>query len=324
MLTMRFYTLIAFLLVFTGSTVHAQMSRVDGYAVTTFQATWDSLTTETATVTTYVGGTNDGIYSIQLPFDFPYDGVTIPQGTMLAVGANGAISLTNSAIPAGQLIGNSNYPMLIGPFNGDIKQGSDKQEGVADSMGFYQVSGTAPDRVLTIEYRAFHLRGGGSGSGKVDTLTSMQVKLYETTGVIEFIYRDHGLKLPSRLPTPPKVSIGLNGASVPVFLSNGIAKDTMSIPDNDIRFTPGTASVELAKDHALQVYPNPTSDWITITIPSADIPKRIIASDEAGKTYSISMGSDGRVDLSSFGSGSYLLHIETNSHTYMTHVSVIR
>jgi hypothetical protein len=213
-----------------------KLSAVDQYAVSTFQSTWDSLRTGSATLVNYVGGPNEGEYSIPLPFDFPYDGGVVAEGTMISVGANGAVSLTNDSIPAQQLVGDVNRLGVLAPFQGDLKQGGDAQAGVADTMGLYQVNGTEPNRTLTIEYRAFHLRGGGSGTGTVDTMTSMQVKLYETTGVIEFIYRDHGLDLPTKFP--PRMCIGLNGLSASSFASKTYAKDTKVIPVTDLRWSP--------------------------------------------------------------------------------------
>jgi hypothetical protein len=210
---------------------------VDGYAVTSFEGSWDSLRTATSTVAKYIGGPGDGKYSLALPFNFPYDGDTIAANTFISVGANGAISLYDSAIPPRQLVGDSSYPGIIAPFNGELKQGNDKKAGVEDTLGLYNVTGTAPSRVLTIEYRAFHLKGGGNQGGLVDTLTSMQVKLYETTGVIEFIYRDNGLDLPTKWEH--RMCAGLNGLSMTAFKSKAHVKDTKVIPATDIRWTPG-------------------------------------------------------------------------------------
>jgi hypothetical protein len=214
-----------------------KLSAVDQYTVSTFQSTWDSLRTGSATLVSYTGGPNEGEYTLTLPFNFPYDGDTVPQGTAISVGANGAISLLNDTIPVQQLIGDVTRLGIIAPFQGDLKQGSDVRAGIADSMGLYQVTGTAPNRTLTIEYRAFHLRGGGSMTGTIDTLTSMQVRLHETTGVIEFIYRDHGMDLPTKFPQ--RMCIGLNGLSASAFVFKSFAQDTKIIPTNDLRWTPG-------------------------------------------------------------------------------------
>lgn len=214
---------------------------VDQYTVTTFDANWDSLRVGQAHVFPYSGGPNEGRYSIALPFDFPYDMEIVRAGTALSVGANGALSLLDSAIPGMQLIGDPLHRGVIAPFNGDLRQGTKTSTDKGDTSGLFQFTGTAPNRVLTIEYRAFHLRRGGSGAGQVDTLTAMQIKLYETSGVIEFIYRDHGLDMPTNdlpMETPVRVCVGLNGLSSASFKSKAHAKDTKVIPSNDLRWTP--------------------------------------------------------------------------------------
>ncbi len=54
------------------------------------------------------------------------------------------------------------------------------------SVVAYEVTGTAPNRVLTVEWRNWEWN---YVSGTVPVI-SFQVKLYETTNVIEFVYRE--------------------------------------------------------------------------------------------------------------------------------------
>jgi hypothetical protein len=327
---MRLLSLVATVcvVVVTVSIASAQNSRVERYGVTTFQSTWDSLRTGPATRAVYIGGPNEGIYSIPIPFDFPFDGQVIEQGTMISVGANGAISLVNAPLlnplPTERFIGNATFPALIGPFAGDIKQGADAATSAVDTFGYYQLTGAAPGRMLTIEWRGFHLRGGGSGAGQVDTLAAMQVKLYETTGMIEFIYRDHGLDLPSKFPVAPKASIGLNGLTQPTFSTNVYASDTKVIPATDLRWTPGTASVDVQDRGSLQIYPNPTTGRAKLQLGDGETLKRVVASDALGVERSIPADASGGLDLRELGSGLHILRIETNLGSFVRSLTVVR
>lgn len=271
----------------------------------------------------YVGGPHSGSYTIALPFDLSYDGALIPQGTLIGVGANGAISLRNDMTPDTLSVGDTLLPMLIGPFSGDLRQGNDRPEHVADTVGLYQVDGTAPNRVLTIEYPAFHFRGAGTGGGgQATVMTGMQVKIYETTNVIEFIYKDHGLELPSNRPNV-NASIGLSGAAEPQFVTNLYAIDTKTTPAADLRFTPGVASVSSEQPSLISIYPNPTSSYADITIPDGLEIKRIVAVNSLGSSNGLTFTSS-RLDVRALATGTYFLRIETNKGEFTTSLSIVR
>ena len=93
------------------------------------------------------------------------------------------------------------YPICYGvdvntvcPFAADL-------EGNATGDGlYYQLSGTAPNRVFTVEW---HNWGFYAASG-ADEL-SFQIKLFETTNAIQFIYQPH---TPSYSGYPPQVGLG--------------------------------------------------------------------------------------------------------------------
>lgn len=300
----------------------AQTSRVDRYTVTAFDAEWDSLRTGVATTIAYDGGPNEGTYTIPLPFDFIYDGVIYEAGMPLKVSANGAMSFANISFPPQQLIGDPSFPAVIAPFNGDLKQGSDVRAGVADTSGLYQVNGESPTRVLTIEYRGFHLRGGGSGTGQVDTLASMQVKLYESTGVIEFIYRDHGLDLPTKFAG--RMCVGLNGQVLPTFSSKIYVQDTKVIPMNDIRWTPGTASVRDEEVAELKLFPAPVRDQLHIELPPGRTIQSIEVIDAVGRVQPLGPAPSGLYDVSSLGSGKYLVRVTTDRGSMIKSMTVTR
>jgi hypothetical protein len=92
----------------------------------------------------------------------------------------------------------------------------------APSGGFYQTSGSAPNRVLTVEWSNVSWRLTAASPYKC---LSFQVKLYETTNVIEFIYSQG----PTALSASPTASIGLCGASGDYYsLNNSGASPTPS------------------------------------------------------------------------------------------------
>ena len=211
-------------------------TRVNNYPQTNFTATWtDIATTGTAFIST---GNGTVFGSIPLPFNFNYDGVVIPAGTILHAGVDGAIGLDpNIVLPtsSGSIIpvamGSSTYPALLCFFEGG-------GNGLG-SAGYYQVDGTAPNRVLTIEYSGW-FRSAATGSLPI---AHIQVKLYETTGTIEFIYLEHNLDMGST--AAHYNCVGLNGLSTnttpsqPSFVFQaypGYAVFRDSTPPTDIRW----------------------------------------------------------------------------------------
>jgi hypothetical protein len=297
---------------------YAQESPVDQYELVEFDAEWDSLRAGVATSASY-GGRGVGSYQFNMPFEFKYDGNRIFSGTTVSVSANGALVFADRLLPDLQAVGNVNYPLVIGPFNGDLMQGTDQKSGFVDTLGYYQVTGVEPDRVLTVEWRAFHLRGGGNGAGNIDTLAAMQVKLYERSGNIEFHYRDHGLDMPSRHAQPPLMSIGLNGTST----SKVYAKDTKVIPTRDIRFIPGVLSVDVKDEARMQIYPNPATNYLRFVLPETERITGVTLADALGRKHDARLEDD-RLDLRSLPAGVYMLSITTDHGAYTREVSVVR
>lgn len=124
-------------------------------------------------------------------FDFWYNGVRYTQFSVSTNGfldfsnstidggaSGGAFSYNNTAFTAG-VSGNRTFPTLA-PFYDDLTA-----QGGIDALGNsikYLTSGIAPNRVLTVEWINMAVYGNTSPS------LNFQVKLYENTGVIEFIY----------------------------------------------------------------------------------------------------------------------------------------
>lgn len=181
-----------------------------------------TLTTSTATFTPLSSGIDadavedDDFLSASLPigFNFVFEGTTY---TNFIASSNGWISL---GTPGGSAAGNdldgiaaSSRPM-IAPLWDDLAGVSS-----SSSKASYEVSGVAPNRVLTFEWLSWEWRYTAT-----DSVVSFQVKLYETTNEIAFTYKWENY---SALDGP-SASIGLSGANS--FLSvSGIDLGTPTI-----------------------------------------------------------------------------------------------
>jgi len=136
---------------------------------------------------------------VNIGFNFQY-GCSVY--TQLRVCSNGYISLgynTLVNIAANDLSTVGAGPILA-PLWDDLATSS---SGAAYSL----LSGTAPNRVLTIEWRKMDWDHTASSSSAT---ISFQVKLYETTNVIDFIYNQEGGST-SKTANSGGASIGING-----------------------------------------------------------------------------------------------------------------
>ncbi|OQP62058.1 hypothetical protein A3860_29330 [Niastella vici] len=161
-----------------------------------FTAATGTFTPNTGATTLYSAGTDDELSAAQnIGFTFVYG---CNSYTQFKVCSNGFISLgaaatnntyTNALATTGQ-------GPLIAPLWDDLVVGT------GGSVN-YVLTGTAPNRVLTVEW----LNMKWNYQAPVAS-TSFQVKLYETSNVIEFIYRRESTTLNN-----PTASIGINGGS---------------------------------------------------------------------------------------------------------------
>jgi len=202
-----------------------------------------SFSTSSGTLDTLVGGVHvpnlegDTRTSspIDIGFDFEFNGVMYD--TIIAM-SDGFISFNTSATStATNDLDNttaSRYP-LIAPLWDDL---DGRAFGSDTSTASYLTSGTAPNRVFTFEWKRWEWRYNSDSS-----VVTFQVKLYETSNVIEFYYKDEG-----DAPVSPSASIGIADAAS--FLSlTSIATPTVSntsettsldsVPDGTVyAFTP--------------------------------------------------------------------------------------
>jgi hypothetical protein len=169
---------------------------------------------------------DDGRWSVTLPFTVYLFGTAYTTAWMctngwLALGADpGANNYSNTTLPDGV----APHQAIYG-FWDDLVY--DEAEWTDTAM-VWQVSGSAPNRMLTFEWKSLRYLGtGGAHSHRV----SWQIKLYETTRVVEILY-DRS----SFLGATYSATVGIEdqAQAAGITVGNGLT----SPPAQDVRFTP--------------------------------------------------------------------------------------
>ncbi|HET9135783.1 MAG TPA: choice-of-anchor D domain-containing protein, partial [Candidatus Kapabacteria bacterium] len=217
-------------------TIDGRAQRVNQIAVNTFSGNWSSIKGQGGTVTVATFGSQviSYSYSFAMPFAFKYDDNMYPVNTTAYLNP-GSVGF-NSANPSyNSIVGNASYHSKIIALSGlqTSKYGG-------GSTLLRQVSGSAPNRVLTIEW-------DGMGNYYMTELgvTSYQIKLYESTNVIEFIYKDHNFTMNNSSYSSYTKSSGLNGRNTPSFVYRSIMSGTTKTPASDYRFGQPPPNVQL-------------------------------------------------------------------------------
>jgi hypothetical protein len=183
---MKKITLILFAL-FTCWQINAQVSSY-------------SFSQSTGTYTEITGGTvlgtatnDDTSFNAQtIGFSFVYNGVTY---TQFSVNSNGFIALGATAVSSYNALSAGTSNNVVSALNGDLN-------GSATGELSYQLSGTAPNQVLTIQWKNYrHYNATGD-------VNNFQIKLYETTNVVEIVYGAFTQNATNRTR-----EVGLRGAS---------------------------------------------------------------------------------------------------------------
>lgn len=197
-----------------------------------FTATTGTFTPLTAPTVSSLALTADDAMSTTIPLTFPFvfEGITyndcrVSSNGQLVFGTAGTQSATNNLATA-----TTTQRPACAPLWDDL----------LCSVGVtYQVSGTVGSRVFTAEW--LNMRWNYQAAGGV---MSFQVKLYETSNEIEFIYRQEGVAY--NPGTTGGGSIGITGAAVNNFISiqdvtTHVTSTTTS--KNDLTTKPATGLV---------------------------------------------------------------------------------
>jgi hypothetical protein len=203
--------------VLLGAAFGNAQAQIDTYQFSAAQGTYTVLpaTANSASIL------SDDAVSGAIPIGFsfaldglPYTNVFASSNGFLSFNSAASTSLTNSLAN-----GNASDFPLLAPLWDDL---SGSGTGAAAS---YQTTGTAPNRVFTFEWRNWKWNYSATGS-----VLSMQVRLYETTNRIEYIYQPE-----TTPPNLPSASIGLAGGTPATFLSlssTGAAPVASAVTEN--------------------------------------------------------------------------------------------
>lgn len=155
-------------------------------------------------------GVDDALSSaINIGFTFRYESTNY---TQFKASTNGFITFntTNTLAQPTNNLKTSSERSILAPLWDDNRVGSSGNVN-------YKVTGTSPNRILTIEWKSLRWNKSGFSAGTIDT----QIKLYETTNEIRFVYNRGSYQSFGN-------SIGI-GASI--GMSGSISGDFISVSD---------------------------------------------------------------------------------------------
>lgn len=183
---------------------------ITNYAFTASSGTFTPITGGTAVATLL----DDDAISAAIPIGFTFYFMGVPYTNVYA-SSNGFLSFKSTATSSWtNALSTGTARPLVAPFWDDL---GGTATGAASS---YTTTGTAGNMVFTFEWLNWARTGGST------PVFSMQVKLYEATGVIEFVYRQEAGT------ATPSASIGLaataTGAGNYLSLNDASAAPTVS------------------------------------------------------------------------------------------------
>lgn len=169
-------------------------------------------------------------------FTFNYAGTDYTQFKMssngfISLNMTGTSSLTTNDLSAA----NATSRPIIAPLWDDLDGATP-----TTSVAAYEVTGTAPNRVLTVEWRNWEWNWNSGATPVI----SFQLKLYETTNVIDFVYRQEATAVASGSAT---IGIGAatgSGAGSYLSVSNVTTPAvSSSTSTNNINTKPATGQI---------------------------------------------------------------------------------
>ncbi len=171
----------------------------------------------TGTTALVSSGSDDTRSSLaNIGFDFWFMGV---QNSTFSCTENGIIQLGGNTVATNAYTISANTTLrLLAPFANDMRVGTD---GVIQSKTF----GTAPNRVTVIEYKNIMIRWASTPAAGTGT---WQVRLYENTGIIEYVYG----AMATNAATQSTVNVG--------FSTNTTTGTFVSVSSSHVATTSGT------------------------------------------------------------------------------------
>lgn len=190
----------------TSVSVTGTTAMSGGYTFTSTTGTYTSI----AGTTIHAAGVDDACVSgIPIGFTFTYG---CQPYTTVSVSSNGWMTFnsTTSSNASNDLTG---YTNVLAPLWDDMK--TDATNGVVR----YLTTGTSPNRVFTVEW--YNMLWNYSAAGAV---VDYQVKLYESNGRIDFIYKQEGTAINSG-----SASIGISGGALGSYYSLSDASSSPTV-----------------------------------------------------------------------------------------------
>jgi len=186
------------------------------YTYTYSTSTWASNSSPTSI---HSSGVDDALStSINIGFTFVYDGSSY---TQFKASTNGFITLNTANVntqPTNNLNTSSERTILAVLWD-------DNRIGSSGNVN-YKLTGASPNRVLTIEWLGLRWNKFGYSSGTIDC----QIKLYETTNIIEYIYNRGTYQS----------FINSSGIGASIGISGSLSGDFISL--SDIKSNPTTST----------------------------------------------------------------------------------
>lgn len=193
------------------ATPYFASAQAGDYSLTVSSGTFSPLGASATNVPSIEADTDTEI--IGIGFDFDFEGITYDT---IVASSNGIISFNPSA--SSNTTNNlDNVAAGSRPLLAPLWDDLDGRAPNNGSKANYLLSGTAPNRVFTFEWIGYEWNWVSS-----DSTVSFQVKLYEGTNEIEFIYNNNG-----KIANNPSASIGLTGLNTFLSLS-GLGSGTVS------------------------------------------------------------------------------------------------
>lgn len=180
-------------------------AQVSAYAFTQSSGTYTPLASGTVVGTP--SNDDQSFNANPIGFTFNYNGVDY---TTFSIQSNGFIAMGSTVSSSTTAISSGSTNNIISALNGDL-QG----DGTTSKIT-YSTQGSAPDQVLIVEWTNYkHFGSGGSGD-----VNNFQIKLYETSNIIEIQYGNFTQNATSRTR-----QVGLRGASSADYNNRTTATD---------------------------------------------------------------------------------------------------
>lgn len=267
---------------------------------------------------------DDPSFSIPIPFPFQYFGTT--ENTLLIENGLGA-ALEFSTTPG--------FFRIFGATDEDvIDRGYDS--GVSESDISYKVEGTAPNRILKVQWKNVGFYGDYDDDGICQDFANFQVWLYETSMTIEYHYGQWSVTQPQvclNYGTGPVIFLldtydsnttavtGLydlrGNESNPTINSDGnqfyqASLDNLPMDGRVYRFSKNDLGMkELAEQKSVQVYPNPAKDQFTLDLQV----ESVMLIDVNGKAWNPAKVS-GAYSLTGIPAGIYFVEAKSGEGVY--------